>query len=220
MMSSLLTSAAGGESGWYRGVGGRCPCDSEPDPSSSELLMSDDDIMKPKACMGGGYRYRHSDGAHPLAWFALEAASNVRIRQDQVDVAMHLMAASAATARVTQLDMGRGKTSVIMPMLALALSDGRGSLARLQVPDAVLQDNFTILYFTPKEFESMSNIQFSTWNLSLRMNTTQFLIFSANQKQSTILLKKDPFLYKHSSATSLQETTTSKQLPSLTPDQQ
>ena len=52
-MSSLLTGAAGGESGWYRGVGGRCPCDSEPDPSSSKLLMSDDDIMKPKACMVG-----------------------------------------------------------------------------------------------------------------------------------------------------------------------
>ncbi len=54
-MSSLLHDAPDGDtgSGRKRGVRGRGPLESEPDSSSSGSLMSDDDIMKPKALMVG-----------------------------------------------------------------------------------------------------------------------------------------------------------------------
>lgn len=87
--------------------------------------------------------------AHPRSWLALEAVGNFRIREDQVEIATLMLdkgVAGNSTGLVTQLDMGRGKTSVILPMLALALSDG-SKLARLQVPDAVLRDNCSTLYF-------------------------------------------------------------------------
>jgi hypothetical protein len=54
-----------------------------------------------------------------LPWLILELEMNITIRKIQVDVARHMMTDVRNT--VMQMNMGEGKISIIIPMLALSL---------------------------------------------------------------------------------------------------
>ena len=70
-------------------------------------------------------------------WLLLELDTNIQIREDQVNVALEMISPSSGANSVLQMNMGQGKTSVIMPMVACALAKG-DVLTRLLVPNALL----------------------------------------------------------------------------------
>ncbi|KAL8366658.1 hypothetical protein RB595_010496 [Gaeumannomyces hyphopodioides] len=70
-------------------------------------------------------------------WLLLEIDGDLLIRPDQVDVARAIIAPASGQNSVLQMNMGKGKTSVIVPMVVAALADGE-TLARLIVPKALL----------------------------------------------------------------------------------
>ncbi|KAF7169283.1 hypothetical protein CNMCM5623_002079 [Aspergillus felis] len=77
-------------------------------------------------------------------WLLLELDANILIREEQVTVALEMIDPSSNANSVLQMNMGRGKTSVIMPMVAAVLADGK-MLARLLVPKALLSQTAQIL---------------------------------------------------------------------------
>lgn len=77
-------------------------------------------------------------------WLLLELDANILIREEQVTVALEMIDPSSDANSVLQMNMGRGKTSVIMPMVAAVLADGK-MLARLLVPKALLSQTAQIL---------------------------------------------------------------------------
>lgn len=70
-------------------------------------------------------------------WLLLEIESNLLIRSEQVQVAREIMFPSSGNNATFQLNMGKGKTSVILPMVALMLAD-REMLLRIIVPKPLL----------------------------------------------------------------------------------
>ncbi|KAI0025868.1 hypothetical protein F4780DRAFT_774718 [Xylariomycetidae sp. FL0641] len=85
-------------------------------------------------------RNRGHDNWEPLEkpdWLLMEIDSNILIRAEQVDVANAIIAPRSGMNSVLQMNMGQGKTSVIVPMVAAVLADG-GNLTRLVVPKALL----------------------------------------------------------------------------------
>jgi hypothetical protein len=58
--------------------------------------------------------------AHPK-WLVFEVEGQLQIRPAQHDIAQHLLANPGA---IMQLNMGEGKTRIILPMLALHWADG------------------------------------------------------------------------------------------------
>lgn len=77
-------------------------------------------------------------------WLLLEIDANMQIREDQVTVALEMISPSSGANSVLQMNMGQGKTSVIMPMVACILAD-RKMLTRLLVPKALLSQTAQIL---------------------------------------------------------------------------
>ncbi|KAJ3086282.1 hypothetical protein HK102_013328 [Quaeritorhiza haematococci] len=77
-------------------------------------------------------------------WLLLELEMNVMIRPVQVDVARKMMDPPGNKNTVMQLNMGEGKTMVIIPMLAAALADG-ARMVRLTVLKSLFQVNFNSL---------------------------------------------------------------------------
>ncbi len=61
------------------------------------------------------------DPAQHPRWLALEVDGQLQIRPAQYTIARHLM---KQPGDVVQLNMGEGKTRVILPMLALQGADG------------------------------------------------------------------------------------------------
>ncbi|KAE8322528.1 hypothetical protein BDV39DRAFT_209670 [Aspergillus sergii] len=70
-------------------------------------------------------------------WLLMEIEANMLIRKVQVAVARATILPESKSNSVLQLNMGQGKTSVIMPMVACVLADSH-NLARLVVPKALL----------------------------------------------------------------------------------
>ena len=70
-------------------------------------------------------------------WLLLELESNILIRPEQVDVARATIFPPSGENSVLQMNMGQGKTSCIMPMVAASMADGQ-SLVRVIVPKALL----------------------------------------------------------------------------------
>ncbi|KAF2647966.1 hypothetical protein K491DRAFT_722967 [Lophiostoma macrostomum CBS 122681] len=70
-------------------------------------------------------------------WLLLEIDGNILIRPEQVDVAHAIIAPTSGQNSVLQLNMGKGKTSCIVPMAMAILSDGK-QLARLVVPKPLI----------------------------------------------------------------------------------
>jgi len=70
-------------------------------------------------------------------WLLLEIDANMLIRPGQVDVARATISPPSGSNSVLQMNMGQGKTSCIMPMVAVCLAN-RKNLARIVVPKALL----------------------------------------------------------------------------------
>ena len=82
-----------------------------------------------------------------LPWLIFELEMNITIRSIQVDVARHMIEPNVLTNKniVMQMNMGEGKTSVILPMLALHLSSSSTSLVRIIVLKALFPMNYQSL---------------------------------------------------------------------------
>ncbi|KFZ02096.1 hypothetical protein V500_00443 [Pseudogymnoascus sp. VKM F-4518 (FW-2643)] len=65
-------------------------------------------------------------------WLLLEVESNISIRQEQAQICNEMVSPSSGLNSVMQLNMGLGKSSVIVPMAAAALAD-RTRLVRVVV---------------------------------------------------------------------------------------
>ena len=88
---------------------------------------------------------------HP-AWLALEVLQGLEIRERQATVAEHMLQhhggpglAEGDRGAILQLNMGEGKTRVILPMLVLALC-GRGEVVRLNFPQELLPEAVDYLH--------------------------------------------------------------------------
>jgi hypothetical protein len=80
---------------------------------------------------------------HP-DWLLLEVDTNILIRHDQVVVALATIYPASSSNSVLQMNMGQGKTSCIMPMVATTLADTK-SLLRLIVPKPLLLQTAQLL---------------------------------------------------------------------------
>ncbi|TVY43757.1 hypothetical protein LSUB1_G001260 [Lachnellula subtilissima] len=70
-------------------------------------------------------------------WLLLEIESDLLIRCEQVDVAHAIISPASGSNSVLQMNMGKGKTSCIVPMAVAILADKK-QLSRLVVPKALL----------------------------------------------------------------------------------
>lgn len=70
-------------------------------------------------------------------WLLIEVEANVLIRPDQVDVARATISPSSKSNSVLQMNMGQGKTSIIVPMVACKLANPE-RLVRIIVPKPLL----------------------------------------------------------------------------------
>ncbi|KAH7122883.1 hypothetical protein EDB81DRAFT_861125 [Dactylonectria macrodidyma] len=77
-------------------------------------------------------------------WLLLEIESNMMIRPVQIDVAKATISPESGSNSVLQMNMGQGKTSCIIPMVAAALAD-KTRLVRVIVPKALLQQTSQLL---------------------------------------------------------------------------
>ncbi|WQF89185.1 Putative P-loop containing nucleoside triphosphate hydrolase [Colletotrichum destructivum] len=80
---------------------------------------------------------------HP-DWLLLEIEANLMIRPDQVDVALATISPASGANSVLQMNMGQGKTSCIIPMVAASLAN-RQNLVRVVVPKALLLQTAELL---------------------------------------------------------------------------
>ena len=79
-----------------------------------------------------------------LDWFLLEIDFDLRIRKEQYEVARAMIAPKEGSNSVLQLNMGKGKSSVITPMIAACLADGK-NLVRVVVPKPLLMQTAQLL---------------------------------------------------------------------------
>nr|WNZ75847.1 hypothetical protein [Trichoderma harzianum] len=78
-------------------------------------------------------------------WLLLEIDSNILIRTDQIDVARAVINPSSGQNSVLQMNMGRGKTSCIMPMAAAMLANG-DNVSRLIVPKSLIMQTANMMH--------------------------------------------------------------------------
>jgi hypothetical protein len=69
---------------------------------------------------------------------------NFLIRRAQAEIAMEIMSPQSGENTVIQVNMGEGKSSVIIPIAAAALADGK-QLVRVVVPKALTVQMFELL---------------------------------------------------------------------------
>jgi hypothetical protein len=77
-------------------------------------------------------------------WLLLEIDTNILIRPVQADVAFQIISPASGSNSVLQLNMGQGKTSTIIPLVASVLANGK-SLCRVVVPKALLLQTAQLL---------------------------------------------------------------------------
>ncbi|CAF4214604.1 unnamed protein product, partial [Rotaria sordida] len=88
-----------------------------------------------------------------VPWLILELEMNITIREIQVQVTRHMIQPmlnennSSVRNIVMQMNMGEGKTSVILPMLALSLCSSSSSLVRIIVLKALFPMNYQSLRY-------------------------------------------------------------------------
>lgn len=70
-------------------------------------------------------------------WLLIEVEANVLIRPDQIDVARATINPASKSNSVLQMNMGQGKTSIIVPMVACKLANAE-RLVRIIVPKPLL----------------------------------------------------------------------------------
>ncbi|KAB8271491.1 hypothetical protein BDV30DRAFT_228123 [Aspergillus minisclerotigenes] len=101
----------------------------------------DEELLRQEYKNQGHTNWRPSD--YP-DWLLLEIDANIQIREDQVEVAQEMISPSSGYNSILQMNMGQGKTSVIMAMVASVLANGT-MLTRLLVPKALLSQTAQIL---------------------------------------------------------------------------
>ncbi|CAF3980773.1 unnamed protein product, partial [Didymodactylos carnosus] len=88
-----------------------------------------------------------------VPWLILELEMNITIREIQIDVARHMTQPMMNENNpsipniVMQMNMGEGKTSVILPMLALSLCSSSSSLVRIIVLKSLFPMNYQSLRY-------------------------------------------------------------------------
>lgn len=80
---------------------------------------------------------------HP-EWLLLEIENNILIRRVQAQIAREMISPSSCANSIMQLNMGEGKSSVIVPMVAAALADGQ-RLVRIVVLKPLSRQMFQLL---------------------------------------------------------------------------
>lgn len=81
-------------------------------------------------------------------WLILELELDIMIRPIQVSVAHQMISMPDGGNGVMQLNMGEGKTSVVVPMLCVTLSKDKNSLCRITVLSSLFKTNVNLLTFT------------------------------------------------------------------------
>ena len=129
-------------------------------PEWQEALVSFGSILKAKQRVTRLLRYNTSDPAllselrssnpghwdpHRFpGWMVLEIENNICIRPEQIRTAEAIMSPATKSNSVLQLNMGEGKSSVIVPMVAWALADQQ-QLVRVMVLRPLSQQMFDLL---------------------------------------------------------------------------
>ncbi|PVF94398.1 hypothetical protein CPB86DRAFT_818033 [Serendipita vermifera] len=85
-------------------------------------------------------------------WILVEIDANISIRQHQADMAMAMMEPPGDKNSIMQLNMGEGKSSVIVPIVSLSAADAFSALSRVIVPRSQLRQQFHILRQTITSF--------------------------------------------------------------------
>lgn len=80
---------------------------------------------------------------HP-DWLLLELENGILIREEQAQIAKQMISPSSGSNSLMQLNMGLGKSSVIVPIVATALADGT-KLARVVVLKSLSMQMFQLL---------------------------------------------------------------------------
>ena len=73
-----------------------------------------------------------------------QVEGNFLIRRNQAEIALEMMSPISGENTVMQMNMGEGKSSVIIPIVAAALADGK-QLVRVVVPKALTAQMFESL---------------------------------------------------------------------------
>ncbi|CAM4824603.1 unnamed protein product [Rotaria magnacalcarata] len=129
-----------------------------------------------------------------LPWLILELEMNITIRKVQVDVARHMMKPNIPTDDkqvkniVMQMNMGEGKTSVIVPMLALSLCLPSSSLVRVIVLKSLLIMNYQSLRF---KLGGLLNRRIFSFGCRRDMNFNAVQINILRQRLHQALKKRD-----------------------------
>lgn len=84
------------------------------------------------------------DPVHYPDWLLFEIENNISIRQVQAQIAQEMMSPSSGENSIMQLNMGEGKSSVIVPIVAAALADGK-RLVRVVVLKPLSNQMFQLL---------------------------------------------------------------------------
>lgn len=105
------------------------------------LIKNDERRIREEVMNTGHLNWKTAD--YP-DWLLLEIDSNMLIREEQVIVAKAMIAPDSGDNAVYQLNMGKGKTSMIVPMVMCVIADGK-HLARLGVPKALLLPTAQVL---------------------------------------------------------------------------
>ena len=87
------------------------------------------------------------DPVHDTDWLLFEIENNILIRQVQAQIAQEMMSPSSGANLILQLNMGEGKSSVIVPIVAAALADGK-RLVRVVVLKSLWSQMFQVLLRT------------------------------------------------------------------------
>ena len=102
--------------------------------------MSDTDLLRE-------LRNRGHEGWDPMEypeWLLLEIENNILVRPVQAQIAINMISPHSGKNSVMQLNMGEGKSSVIVPIVAATLADGQ-KLARVVVLKPLAKQMFQML---------------------------------------------------------------------------
>ncbi|KAK1509356.1 uncharacterized protein CCOS01_15450 [Colletotrichum costaricense] len=139
-----------------------------------------EDLEKNEMANKGHSNWQPSE--HP-DWLLLEIEANLMIRPDQVDVALATISPASGCNSVLQMNMGQGKTSCIIPMVAAALADTK-TLVRVVVPKALLLQTAQLL---EARLGGLLNRQVRHIPFSRRTPTQENLIRAYHKVHRTIM---------------------------------
>ena len=119
-------------------------------------------------------------------WVILQLEMNMMIRPIQQKVAFQMMDPESKKNSVLQLNMGEGKTALIVPMLASVLGNGK-QLIRLTVLKSIFNTNFNALRHT---LGGILNMKVCSIPCNRTMNIGSFETAKLQQVYETCLRKK------------------------------